>query len=317
MRLLRGRVAPGAIPAGSVVAIGKFDGLHRGHREVLARTCEEALARSLPAVLVTFEPLPEEFFAGDRARARLSRFTTKWRQIAAIGGIDAVACLRFDRAFSARPADEFVLETLVRGLAARAVFVGEGFRFGHKRRGDTGLLERMGRRHGFATSAVAAVSDADGRISSSRVHQALAANRLDQAGALLGRSYRLYGRVRRGDKLGAKIGFATANLSLGRHPPPLAGIYVVRAEGLPGGARHGVASVGTRPAVGGTRRLLEVHFPGFTGDLYGRLLALDFLHWLRAERGFASRNGLIAAIRADVEAGERWLKARAGGWDAG
>ncbi|MDN5864938.1 MAG: riboflavin biosynthesis protein RibF [Gammaproteobacteria bacterium] len=317
MRLLRGRVSPGAMPGGGVVAIGKFDALHLGHREVLARACSAAGKRQLPSVLLTFEPLPEEFFVGNDARARLTRFSSKWRLVEALGCVDTMACLRFDRALSRQPAEAFVLDTLVKGLGARAVFVGEDFRFGHQRKGDAALLEEMGRQHGFEVTAVPAIGDAAGRISSSRVHHALAGNRLDEAAELLGRPYRLHGRVRPGDKRGAQIGFPTANLALGHRPPPLAGIYVVRAEGLPGGARHGMANVGTSPAVGGTRRLLEVHFPGFDGDLYGHLLAVDFLHWLRAEEKFGSRGELTEAIRADIEAGEGWLRAQGRRWSAG
>lgn len=305
------------MPGGSVVMIGKFDGLHRGHREVLAQAAAAARGRALPLVLLTFEPLPEEFFIGNDARARLTRFATKWRLIEASGQVGAIACLRFDRAFSEQPPEVFVRDTLVAGLGARAVFTGTGFRFGHKRRGDADLLRSMGRECGFEASAVAPVSDAAGRISSSRVHDALVGNRLDEAADLLGRPYRLYGRVRNGDKLGAKLGFPTANLALGHRPPPLAGVYVVRAEGLPGGARHGMANVGTRPAVGGKHRLLEIHFPGFEGDLYGRLLAVDFLHWLRAEKDFASLEELAQAMRADVAAGGRWLAERDYDWAAG
>jgi riboflavin kinase/FMN adenylyltransferase len=317
MRLLRGRVKPGAVSGGSVVMIGKFDGLHRGHREVLAQAAAAARGRALPLVLLTFEPLPEEFFVGNDARARLTRFSTKWGLIEATGQVDAIACLRFNRAFSEQPPEAFVRETLVAGLGARAVFTGTEFRFGHKRRGDAELLRRMGRECGFEASAVAPVSDATGRISSSRVHDALVDNRLVEAADLLGRPYRLYGRVRGGDKLGAKMGFPTANLVLGHRPPPLAGVYVVRAEGLPGGARHGMANVGTRPAVGGKHRLLEIHFPGFEGDLYGRLLAVDFCHWIRTEQDFDSLEALAGAIRADLGAGERWLAARGKGWTAG
>ncbi|MGH8162409.1 MAG: bifunctional riboflavin kinase/FAD synthetase [Gammaproteobacteria bacterium] len=314
MRLIRGRIAAGAMPGGAVVTIGKFDGLHRGHRALLAKTVEEARARSLPAVMLSFEPLPEEFFLGNRARARLNRFATKWRLVEAYGGMDALACLQFDAALAAQPPEDFVRETLVEDLNATVVVVGQAFRFGHDRAGDVALLERMGHCHGFEVMPIGPVCDRGGRISSSRVHDALVDNRLDEAGKFLGRPYRLYGRVRAGDKLGVRLGFPTANLALGRRPPPLAGIYVVRAEGLPGGARYGMASVGERPTVAGGRRLLEIYFPGFDGDLYGCLLAVDFLHWVRAEDRFESLDALKAAIAADVEAGGRWLAAHGRDW---
>lgn len=314
MRLLRGRIAPGAVPGGSVVTVGKFDGLHRGHRALLAAAAENARARVLPAVMVSFEPLPDEYFAGERAQARLTPFASKWRLVEATATMDVVACLRFDAAFADRTAEDFVLETLVAGLNARVVITGEAFRFGRGRGGDVALLRRMGRRHGFETLPLAPVCDTAGRISSSRVRSAIAGHRLDEAAELLGRPYRLYGRVRAGERLGRRLGFPTANLALGRRPPPLAGIYVVRAEGLPGGARHGMASVGERPTVDGRRRLLEIYFPGFAGELYGRLLAVDFLARLRAEERYATLDELAAAIHDDVAAGERWLAARNLGW---
>ncbi|MGH8274406.1 MAG: bifunctional riboflavin kinase/FAD synthetase [Gammaproteobacteria bacterium] len=316
MRLLRGRVGSGTMPGGAVVTIGKFDGLHRGHRALLAEAAARGQSLGLPVVLVSFEPSPEEFFAGENAYPRLTRFVSKWRLVAATEQVDAVACLRFNAAFAARCPEDFVRETLVAGLNAKAVIVGEAFRFGHRRRGDVALLERMGRRCGFETVPVAPVGDGEGRISSSRVRVALSENRLDDAAALLGRPYRLYGRVVAGEKLGGRLGYPTANLALGRRPPPLAGIYVVHAEGLPGGARYGMASVGERPTVAGRRRLLEVYFPGFTGDLYGRLLAVDFLDWLRAEARFASLDKLAAAIGKDVAIGEAWLAERGLDWKA-
>ena len=316
MRLLRGRVAPGAVPGGAVVTIGKFDGLHRGHRAVLEAAAAAARARGLPAVMLSFEPLPVEFFARADAPARLTRFVTKWRLVEATSTVGALACLRFDAGLARQAAEDFVDDTLVAGLAAREVVVGEAFRFGHARRGDVELLRALGRRRGFGVTAVAPVRDAGGRISSSRVRDAVAGHRLDEAAALLGRPYRLYGRVVAGEKLGRRLGYPTANLALGRRPPPLAGIYVVHVAGAERTARHAMASVGERPTVNGRRRLLEIHFPGFAGDLYGRLLAVDFLARLRPEEKFAGLPELAAAVGADVAAGARWLAERGLDWSA-
>lgn len=317
MRLLRGRIAPGSMPRGAVVTIGKFDGLHRGHREVLARAAAAARGRGLPLATVSFEPLPDEYFAGTRAPARLARFVTKWHLLQALGTVETFACLRFDRALAGEEPETFVEQALIAGLGVRELVVGEEFRFGRARRGDVALLARLGTAHGFVVSAVAPVCDAAGRISSSRVRGALADNRLEAAAALLGRPYQLWGRVVAGERRGRDLGFPTANLALGRRPPPLAGVYLVRAVGLAGGARYGMANVGERPAVGGGRRLLEVHFPQFAGDLYGCTLGVEFLAWLRAERNFDARGALTEAIRDDVAAGERWLRARGLGWSAG
>ncbi|MGH8274574.1 MAG: bifunctional riboflavin kinase/FAD synthetase, partial [Gammaproteobacteria bacterium] len=193
MRLLRGRIRPEAIPGGAVVTIGKFNGLHRGHRAVLDVAAGDARARKLPLVMLCFEPLPGEFFKGVAAEARLARFASQWRLAKATGLVDSMACLRFDGAWAAQSAQEFVEETLVTGLSARAVVVGEEFRFGRHRRGDLAVLERLGRRDGFATRGVVPVADGGRRISSSRVREALTEHRLDDAAALLGRPFRVYG----------------------------------------------------------------------------------------------------------------------------
>lgn len=314
MRLLRGRLPPGSVPGGAVVTIGKFDGLHRGHREVLSRAAAAARSHGLPLVTVSFEPLPDEYFSGVRAPARLARFVTKWHLLAALKTVEVFACLRFDRALATQAAESFVERELVAGLGVREVVVGEEFRFGRARRGDVDLLARLGAEYGFALTAVPPVGDASGRISSSRVRSALEDNRLDAAAALLSRPYQLWGRVVAGDGRGRGFGFPTANLAVGHRPPPLAGVYVVRVSGLPQGVRHGMASVGERPAVGGGRRLLEVHFPEVTGDLYGRVLGVEFLTWLRAESDFRNGAALATAIREDVAAGERWLRARGLNW---
>ncbi len=303
------------MPRGAVVAIGKFDSLHLGHREVLARAAAAARTHNLPLVCLSFEPLPDEFFAGRRARARLARFVTKWHLLESLGTVDVFACLRFDAELAGQEPARFVEQTLVAGLGAREVVVGEAFRFGRRRSGDFATLERLGRRYGFQATAVASVCDADGRISSSRVRDALLENRLGAALALLGRPYQQWGRVVAGDQLGRHLGFPTANLALGRRPPPLAGVYLVRGIGVPGGARHGLANVGERPVVGGQRRLLEVYFPDFSGDLYGRLLRVEFLEWFRREEKFVDLDALKTAMREDVAVGERWLAERGLAWN--
>lgn len=317
MQLLRGSVPSGAFKTGSVVAIGKFDGLHRGHRLLLERAADHARAHGLPLVVLSFEPLPHEYFAPATATTRLARFVTKWHALAELGTVDAFACLHFDHHLASEPPEDFVCTTLVAGLHTSAVVVGEDFRFGLERRGDVSMLARLGVEHGFEVDAVAAVTGADGqRISSSQVRCALEANDLDAAAAIIGRPYTLWGRVVAGDELGRRLGFPTANLALGRRPPPLAGIYVVRAAGLPEGPRYGVANVGTRPSVGGTRRLLEIYFPEYSGNLYGRLLKVEFLAWLRAEAHFADLDALARAMREDVHQAERWLSDHDMKWES-
>ena len=315
MKLLRDLPAPGTNPP-TVVTIGKFDGLHRGHRAVIDRAAAVARECALPLTVMSFEPLPHEYFVPDRATTRLARFVGKWRMIEALGTVDTFVCLRFDRRLAALAPEAFVREKLVAGLNAHAVVVGEDFRFGHERQGDVATLERLGGKYGFEVGSVAAVRSEDGgRISSSRVRHALEANALDAATALLGRPFAVWGHVVAGDKLGRRLGFPTANLGLGRRPPPLAGIYVVRVQGLPEGSRHGAANVGVRPSIGGTRRLLEIYFPGYAGNLYGRLLKVEFLAWLRSEMRFADLALLKHAMQRDVENALQWLEERGLNWE--
>ena len=316
MRLLRGDLAAGSDPP-SVVVIGKFDGLHLGHRAVIGRAAGLARTRGLPLTLLSFEPLPHEYFAPETATSRLGRFVTKWHMLRESGCIDTLACLRFNRRTAALEADAFARRILASSLGAKAVVVGEDFRFGKGRKGDVALLERVGREAGFSVDPVGAVCDGTGeRISSSRVRHALEENRLDAAAALLGRPYQAWGRVVAGERLGRQLGFPTANLALGRRPPPLGGIYVVRASGLPEGTRYGVANVGTRPSIGGTRRLLEIYFPDYSGDLYGRLLKVEFLAWLRNEAHFADLDTLKRAMDDDVGTAAQWLRERNLSWES-
>lgn len=316
MRLLRGDLASGANrPA--VVAIGKFDGLHLGHRAVIDRAAALAREQGLPLTLMSFEPLPHEFFAPASATTRLSRFVTKWHMLRRLGTVDTFACLRFNRRTAALEAEDFARRTLAAGLGARAVVVGEDFRFGKARKGDVALLKRIGGETGFSVEPVGAVCDSLGeRISSSRVRRALEENRLDAMAELLGRPYEAWGRVVTGERLGRRLGFPTANLALGRRPPPLGGIYVVRASGLPEGTRYGVANVGTRPSIGGGRRLLEIYFPQYSGDLYGRLLQVEFLAWLRDEQHFADLEALTRAMGDDVDHAAHWLREKGLSWES-
>lgn len=309
--------APGSGPPASVVAIGKFDGLHLGHRAVLAHAAALARRSELPLTVASFEPLPHEYFAPESAPARLARFVSKWHMLEALGTVATFACLRFNGRLAGLEPEDFARDVLAGGLGARVVVVGRDFRFGRARRGDVALLERVGRGLGFEVEPVAAVCDRAGeRISSSRVRHALDAHALDAAAELLGRPFEVWGRVIAGDRLGRGLGFPTANLALGGRPPPLAGIYVVRATGLPKGTRHGVANVGVRPSVGGKRRLLEVYFPGFSGDLYGRLLKVEFLAWLRPEAHFAGLDALKKAMAEDVERAARWLEEHELDWES-
>ena len=285
---------------GSVACIGAFDGLHLGHQALIARVRERAAALAADAVVVSFEPLPREYFApAGAAPARLLWPRRKLRLLAALG-IDVVGLLRFDARLAAMEPEDFVQRLLVERLAAREVWVGEDFRFGRARRGDAALLAALGRRHGFAASVLDPVAAGGERISSSRVRALLAEGRLDEAGALLGRPYAMGGRVVHGRQLGRQLGYPTANLSLHGRRPALQGIFAARVHGVGPHPWPSVASLGTRPTVNGVEPLLEAHLFDFDGDLYGRLIEVEFVEKLRDEERFSDLPALVAQMDRDA-----------------
>jgi riboflavin kinase/FMN adenylyltransferase len=291
---------------GCALTIGNFDGVHRGHQAMLARLREKAAALGVPATLMTFEPTPQEFFAGAAAPARLSNLREKCTALAA-EGIDRLLCVRFEAGFAALSPQAFVDALLFDKLGVRYVLVGDDFRFGHDRGGDFSLLAAAGHLLGFEVDAMPTVTVGGDRVSSTRVREALAAHDLALARRLLGRDYAVCGRVRNGERLGRTLGFPTVNIALKRRVSPVNGIYVVRVHGAGPKPRYGAASVGTRPTVEGKNKLLEVYLYDFDGDLYGLHLQVEFLHWLRDEEKFADLDTLRTQIARDVEQGREWL----------
>lgn len=289
---------PDADP-GRAVAIGNFDGVHLGHQAILAALGARGRESRLATAVVCFEPQPKEYFARDAAPARLMRLRDKAERIAETG-VDELRVLRFDAALAGLAAEEFIERVLVRALRARQVVIGEGFRFGQGRGGDVEILRRAGRARGFDVLAVPPRIAGGAPVSSTRVRSAIAAGRLDEAKALLGRDYRISGRVAAGLKLGRTLGFPTANLRLLRRVSPVAGIYAVRVSGAGLDRRAGVASVGTRPTVGGTEWLLEVHLFDYAGTLYGERLDVDFIAWLREEIRFDDLDAMTDRMHDDA-----------------
>ncbi len=285
---------------GCVVAIGNFDGLHLGHQAILAVLTERGHERALPAVVLTFEPHPREYFAPAQAPARLMRMRDKAEALAA-RGIAEIRVLRFGAAIAGMEADTFIEQVLVQAMRAKCVVIGEGFRFGHGRGGDVALLHRSGLSRGFEVEEVVPHRHGGDAVSSTRVREALAMGRLDEAKALLGREFRISGRVIAGQALGRRLGFPTANIRLHRRVSPVAGVFAVRVSGAGPERRAGVASVGTRPTVGGAEWLLEVHVFDFDGDLYRRRLDVDFVARLRDERKFGDLDALTEAMRLDAD----------------
>jgi riboflavin kinase/FMN adenylyltransferase len=306
--LFRDTAGPSLAPGGSVACVGAFDGVHVGHRALLAHVRERATARGLLPLAVSFEPIPREFFARGAPVPRLASAREKIEHLRA-GGVSALLSLRFDKALAAMPAEAFVEDVLLRRCGVRELWVGADFRFGHARRGDVTLLRELGARHGFDVEVMGDV-DIDGeRVSSSAVRTHLAAGEFDAAARLLGRRFAIGGHVVRGQQLGRQLGYPTANIRLGRRVSPVSGIFAVRVRGVGSSAWPGVASLGVRPTIdGGGEPLLEAHLFDFDGDLYGRRLEVEFMRKLRDEAKFADLDAMVRQIDRDAEQAREILK---------
>lgn len=292
-----------------VLAIGSFDGLHRGHRALLGQVVSEARALGVRPAVMTFEPLPRELLFPDRAPPRLSSLPAKLEGFACAGIEIAYVC-RFTRAYAGLEAADFAA-MLRTHHGARRVLVGGDFRFGARRSGDVALLRRVGDALGFEVGTLETVVDDGERVSSTRIRIALGEGDLDLAGRLLGRPYAISGRVRHGAKLGRQLGYPTANLALPRGRPPMTGVFAVRCLGAATRGLEGVASLGYKPVVQqGGPATLEAFLFDFSGDLYGRRLTLEFLTKLRDEAHYASLDALVAQIRADCVDARAYFRRR-------
>jgi riboflavin kinase / FMN adenylyltransferase len=329
MRVFRSLRHPG-LAANCALTIGNFDGVHRGHQAMLALLASEAAHRGLPATVLTFEPNPRDYFARragkpEAAPARIATLRDKLCELERCGVAQAVV-MRFDAAFAAQTPEAFVADVLVAGLGARYVLVGDDFRYGARRAGDYAMLDEAGTRHGFDVARMMSYEVHGQRVSSSAVRAALATGDMVQAAALLGRSYSISGRVVPGARLGRSLGetsagrgdgFRTLNLRFGHPKPAAMGIFVVRVHGLGDRPLEGVASLGKRPTVDDSGRvLLEVHcfdWPRALGPEggYGRLVRVELLHKLRDEARYESLAELAGAIGRDVAGARAFLVADA------
>lgn len=304
MQVLRGIPERAAQP--SVLTIGNFDGVHRGHQALLELLVRTARAMQAAAVVLTFEPHPREYFSPQNAPARLASLRDKLLLLSQ-NGVDRVHVCRFNAHFAAMHADRFIADVLVSGLGVRHLIIGDDFRFGARRQGDFALLQQEGARLGFGVEAMPTLADGGVRVSSSAVREALADGRLDEAAALLGRPYSIAGRVTSGRRLGRSIGYPTANIPLRFRKPALSGVFAVSVEGLGPRRIPGVANLGSRPTVGGDRPNLEVHLLDWQGDCYGAHLRVHFLRKLRDEARYDSLDALRAQIRRDEDAARAWF----------
>lgn len=298
MELIRGLDNLRQRHRGCVLTIGNFDGVHRGHQALIARTRELAAERGVPAAVLTFEPTPREHFAPDSAPPRVTTFRSKLAALAATG-LDRVIVARFSGALSRQTPEAFIDELLVGRFGLRAIVVGDDFRYGRRREGTVELLRARARRHGFQVEAVDSVIVEGERCSSTALREALAVPDLARAQRLLGRPYSIRGRVRAGLRLGRELGMPTANIHFRRPLALRQGVWAVRAA-CEGRRWDGVASLGVRPTLGLTRCLLETHLFGAPGSLYGRELEVEFCTWLRPELRFDSLDELAARMQQDA-----------------
>jgi len=307
MRLIRGLHNLRPDHHGSAVTIGNFDGLHRGHQAVLQQLHERAARQGLMTTVMTFEPTPQEYFAPQSAPARLQRLRDKLALLRTLA-VDQVLCVRFNRQLAELSAAQFVDRILLDGLNVRFLVVGDDFRFGKGREGDFAFLRNAGRSAGFEVVSTQTFCHGDDRVSSTRIREALERGDMAAAENMLGRAYRICGRVAPGDQRGRTIGFHTANIRLHRLVSPVRGVFAVKVFGLGSAAVQGVANIGTRPTVDGSTFVLEVHLFDFDQDIYGCHLDVEFCKKLRNERKFESFDLLQHQIAQDARQARQYFR---------
>ncbi len=292
-----------------VATIGNFDGVHLGHQAVIGQLAEKADEMCLPAVVITFEPQPMEYFRPEAAPSRLTRFREKIYALRRYA-VDRVLCLHFNQKLASLSPEAFIQQVLIDGLGVKYLVVGDDFRFGRKRTGTIAHLRAAGQQHGFQVVNMHTFEIDGERVSSTRVRQALQSGDMAAAERLLGRDYRMSGRVAHGSKLGRELGFPTANIHLHRRFTPLQGIFAVEVFGLEQEPLAGVASLGNRPTVDGTRTLLEVYIFDFEQEIYGKHIQVSFLHKLRDEEKYDTLEALKQQIELDVQNARDYFAAR-------
>jgi riboflavin kinase/FMN adenylyltransferase len=292
---------------GGVVALGNFDGVHRGHQALIADAGREAKALGAPVVALTFEPHPRGFFVPDTGPFRLTLPPAKLRLLAQYG-VQAVLAQRFDASFAALSADAFIDDVLLKGLGAHHVVCGYDFTFGARRGGNVEFLRQAGALRGIGVTVLEPVMREGEIYSSTRIREALRAGWITEAAELLGHAWEIEGPVELGDQRGRTIGFPTANVALGEHIRPRFGVYAVRAL-VDGKWRDAVANLGRRPTFGKLQENFEVHLFDFSGDLYGQTLRVALVDFIRPEMKFAGLDQLKAQIAADGQAAKAILAA--------
>ena len=300
MELIRG--IHNILPAhhGCVLTIGNFDGVHRGHAEVIAKLVKKARQLNVPATLMTFEPQPQEMVRGDNAPARLSTLRDKSILLEELG-IDRLVCINFNAKFADLSAEDFIGKLLVESLGVKYLVVGDDFCFGKQRKGNFEMLQSAGEKYQFAVVSTQSFVLGDKRVSSTEIRHQLAKGNLEQARRLLGHPFILCGKVAHGEKLGRTLGFPTANIALKRQVSPVRGVFAVKMYWDGSDIYDGVANVGFRPTVNGQVCQLEVHLFDFDDDLYGRTVEVELVAKIRDEQLFKSLDALKKQINNDAD----------------
>jgi len=306
MELIRGLHNLRPRHVGCVATIGNFDGVHLGHQAVLGQLVEKGQALGLPTTVIIFEPQPLEYFQPGQALPRLTRLREKLQALKRYS-VDRVLCINFNAHFAQLSAEEFIQRLLVEGLGVQYLVVGDDFHFGKRRSGNFTMLKQAGKDKGFQSVTMRTFAIDGTRVSSTLVRQALELGDLEESEKLLGRPYRMCGRVAHGDKIGRTLGYPTANIFLHRKRSPLHGIFVVEVFGLEREPIQGAASIGTRPTVGGTRTLLEVHLLDFDDHIYGKHLQINFLHKIRDEEKYDTMDALKERMMMDINETRDWF----------
>lgn len=302
---------PGSLPydrlaGGSVVTIGIFDGVHLGHADLLERVLERSSSLGVPSVVMSFEPTPQEYFSRSEPPARLMCFREKFDALQDYG-IDMFFCPRFDKKMREIEVDTFIRRLLIHGLNAGALIIGDDFRFAKDRAGGIDDLRRVGAAVDMEVIQVESIVHNGERVSSTAIRDALADGDLDRARVLLGRPYRMSGKVIEGHKMGRELGFPTANFALNRQTSPVMGVFAARVSGIEDQPLDAVISVGTRPTFHGTKTLVESHIFDFDGNLYGKRIHVDFIAKLRDELMFDGAEALVEQMNVDAKNARKCL----------
>lgn len=306
MKLLRGFNHLALFNKGAVATVGNFDGVHLGHQHLIKELRTKADKMKLPLVIILFEPQPREYFHKNNAPARLSSLREKMNVLHQCQ-VDYIYCIKFDAKLAQTTPLNFARSYLFEALKIRYLLVGQDFRFGKNREGDVNLLKNLGTRYSCEVEAYSDFLIEKEKVSSTKIREALQRGDLSMAANLLGRPYSMCGRVIKGDGRGRQWGIPTANLAMHRLSIPLQGVYVVQVH-VNSKTVSGVANIGKRPTVAGTKNILEVHLFDFNESIYGELLQVIFLHKLRDEVKFSTVDALIVQINNDITQAKAYLK---------